>query len=87
MSSPAVSADVAILSGDMLLIKAYQLLGSIDAELLPEAFDLLNDTSKELCEGQQFDLDFEEKVRRLCSSVEIKLKNCISINKSLKGRP
>lgn len=53
--------DVAILSGDMLLIKAYKLLGNLDPVLLPEAFDLLNDTSKELCEGQQFDLDFEQR--------------------------
>lgn len=53
--------DVAILSGDVLMIKAYQLLGDIDAKLLPPAFDLFNKTAIEVCEGQQMDMDFEER--------------------------
>jgi geranylgeranyl diphosphate synthase type II len=53
--------DVAILSGDVLMIKAYQLLGNIDSKLLPEAFALFNKTAIEVCEGQQMDMDFEER--------------------------
>jgi geranylgeranyl diphosphate synthase type II len=53
--------DVAILSGDVLMIKAYQLLGNIDAKLLPPAFELFNKTAIEVCEGQQMDMDFEER--------------------------
>ncbi len=53
--------DVAILSGDVLMIKAYQLLGNIDAKLLPPAFELFNRTAIEVCEGQQMDMDFEER--------------------------
>ncbi|MFK7785819.1 MAG: polyprenyl synthetase family protein [Crocinitomicaceae bacterium] len=53
--------DVAILSGDVLMIKAYQLLGNIDSKLLPPAFDLFNKTAIEVCEGQQMDMDFEER--------------------------
>jgi len=53
--------DVAILSGDVLMIKAYQLLGDIEAKLLPPAFDLFNKTAIEVCEGQQMDMDFEER--------------------------
>lgn len=53
--------DVAILSGDVLMIKAYQLLGNIDSKLLPAAFDLFNRTAIEVCEGQQMDMDFEER--------------------------
>ena len=53
--------DVAILSGDVLMIKAYQLLGNIEPKLLPAAFDLFNKTAIEVCEGQQMDMDFEER--------------------------
>lgn len=53
--------DVAILSGDVLMIKAYQLLGNIDSKLLPLAFDLFNNTAIKVCEGQQMDMDFEER--------------------------
>ncbi|MDG1427892.1 MAG: polyprenyl synthetase family protein [Crocinitomicaceae bacterium] len=51
--------DIAILSGDVLLIKAYQELGKIDPAHLPEAFALFNKTAIEVCEGQQMDMDFE----------------------------
>jgi geranylgeranyl diphosphate synthase type II len=53
--------DIAILSGDVLMIKAYQLLGNIDPKLLPAAFELFNKTAVEVCEGQQMDMDFEER--------------------------
>ena len=53
--------DIAILSGDVLMIKAYQLLGNIDPDLLPAAFDIFNKTAVEVCEGQQMDMDFEER--------------------------
>ena len=55
------NANVAILSGDVLLIKAYQLLGKIDAKFLPEVFELFNKTATEVCEGQQMDMDFENR--------------------------
>ncbi len=53
--------DVAILSGDVLMIKAYQLLGQIEGKLLPDAFALFNKTAIEVCEGQQMDMDFEQR--------------------------
>ncbi|MDB0037871.1 polyprenyl synthetase family protein [bacterium] len=53
--------DVAILSGDVLMIKAYQLLGDIEAKLLPAAFELFSRTAIEVCEGQQMDMDFEDR--------------------------
>ncbi len=55
------NANVAILSGDVLLIKAYQLLGKIDAKFLSEVFELFNKTATEVCEGQQMDMDFENR--------------------------
>lgn len=55
------NTNIAILSGDVLLIKAYQLLAQIDPEKLPEVLDVFNTTSVEVCEGQQMDMNFEER--------------------------
>lgn len=52
---------VAILSGDTMLVKAYDLLLELDPKILPEALRLFNRTAVEVCEGQQIDMDFEEK--------------------------
>ncbi|MBX2950241.1 MAG: polyprenyl synthetase family protein [Crocinitomicaceae bacterium] len=54
------NSNTAILSGDMLMIKAYQLLEQQEGNLrlLLEAF---NKTSVEICEGQQMDMDYQEK--------------------------
>jgi geranylgeranyl diphosphate synthase type II len=49
----------AILCGDVMLIKAYELLCDIDSEKLSETLHLFNKTATEVCEGQQLDLDFE----------------------------
>ena len=53
--------NIAILSGDVLLVKAYQELAKQDSEVLPDLLDLFNKTAVEVCEGQQFDMDFEIK--------------------------
>lgn len=50
---------IAILSGDVLLIKAYQELCKLDASVLPEILNVFNKTAVEVCEGQQMDMDFE----------------------------
>ncbi len=55
------NVNTGILSGDVLLIKAYQLLGDIAPELLGDAFKLFNETAIEVCEGQQMDMDFEQR--------------------------
>lgn len=54
--------DVAILSGDVLMIKAYQLISDIAPEHLPAALHLFNKTAIEICEGQQMDMDFENRL-------------------------
>lgn len=51
--------NVAILSGDAMLITAYKLLAALDAERLPRALQIFNDMALEVCEGQQYDMDFE----------------------------
>lgn len=54
------NADVAILSGDAMLVEAYNLLLGIHPELLPKVLALFNRCALEVCEGQQFDMNFED---------------------------
>lgn len=51
--------NVAILSGDVMLVKAYELLLPTAAEKLGEIIRIFNKTASEVCEGQQFDMNFE----------------------------
>jgi len=51
----------AILSGDAMLIKAYQLLAQCDVEVLKSILDVFSQTSVEVCEGQQYDMEFESR--------------------------
>jgi geranylgeranyl diphosphate synthase type II len=53
--------NIAILSGDVLLVKAYQLLAKQNNEHLPALLHLFNQTAIEVCEGQQMDMDFETR--------------------------
>ena len=51
-----------ILSGDRMLILAYQLLENYDSKTYHELTILLNKTAEQVCEGQQLDIDFESKL-------------------------
>ena len=51
--------NVGILSGDGMLVKAYQYLAQCDAVILPEVLGTFSQTALEVCEGQQMDMDFE----------------------------
>ena len=53
--------NVAILSGDAMLVKAYQLLAQAPQDKLPELLKAFNKTAMEVCEGQQLDMDFENR--------------------------
>jgi geranylgeranyl diphosphate synthase type II len=50
---------IAILSGDVLLVKAYDLLTNYNSDVFKELMVLFNRTAAEVCEGQQMDMDFE----------------------------
>ncbi len=52
---------VAILSGDTMLVKAYDLLLEVDGEYLAEVIRLFNTCATEVCEGQQIDMNFESE--------------------------
>ncbi|WP_037499260.1 polyprenyl synthetase family protein [Sphingobacterium deserti] len=53
--------SVAILSGDALLVKAYEELVKCPTDKLAPLLRLFNRTALEVCEGQQYDMDFEER--------------------------
>ena len=53
--------NTAILSGDVMMIKAYELLSTINPTHLPAILQLFNKTAREVCEGQQLDMDFESR--------------------------
>lgn len=55
------NANTAILSGDVMLVKVYDMLLPLSSEILPEVIRLFNKTAAEVCEGQQMDMDFETK--------------------------
>jgi len=51
--------DIAILSGDAMLIKAYELLSHKSVRGLEKILPVFNQTALQVCEGQQFDMDYE----------------------------
>ena len=53
------NSNVAILSGDVMSIMAYRLLAECKREKLPEVLNLFSETVQQVCEGQQYDMDFE----------------------------
>jgi len=53
------NANIGILSGDALLILAYQQLAKYEPSILARLLPLFNQTAIEVCEGQQYDMDFE----------------------------
>ena len=51
--------NTAILSGEVMSIESYKLIAKAPAEVLPKALELFSKTAAEVCEGQQYDMDFE----------------------------
>lgn len=53
--------NVAILSGDAMLVLAYQFMAQCASEKLKDVMDLFSLTALEICEGQQLDMEFEQR--------------------------
>ncbi len=53
--------NTGILSGDAMLIMAYDLLGGYNQPEFKILIDLFNETALKVCEGQQYDIDFETR--------------------------
>ena len=52
--------NTAILSGDVMSIESYKLIAKAPADVLPQALELFSTTAAQVCEGQQYDMDFED---------------------------
>ncbi len=53
--------STALLAGDVMLVAAYDYLNKIPPSLLKNILYLFNKTAREVCEGQQLDMDFEKQ--------------------------
>ncbi len=53
--------NIAILSGDVMLVNAYELLLNVEADKLKPVMARFNRTAAEVCEGQQMDMNFETR--------------------------
>ena len=51
--------NTAILSGDVMSIESYRMIAKAPASALPAVLALFSDTAAQVCEGQQYDMDFE----------------------------
>ncbi|MCX6245573.1 MAG: polyprenyl synthetase family protein [Bacteroidetes bacterium] len=80
------NTSVAILSGDTMFAMACEYLSSVPKEVLPSALTLFTQTARRVCEGQQYDMDFE--ARKDVSITEylemIRLKTAVLLGCSLK---
>jgi len=80
------SSNIAILSGDTLFAYAYQFVQKADNHILGDILSVFNRTAIEVCEGQQYDLNYE--TRNDVSVDEyinmIKLKTAVLFGASLK---
>lgn len=53
------NVNTAILSGDVMLVKVYDMFLSIDKNILATVVQRFNKCASEVCEGQQWDMEFE----------------------------
>jgi len=53
-------SNTALLVGDVMLIRAYELLQTIQPQYLPKILKIFNRTAREVCEGQQLDMDYSK---------------------------
>jgi len=53
------NANVAILSGDTMLVQAYQLMANVEQSKIKQVLKVFSKAAIEVCEGQQLDMDFE----------------------------
>jgi len=56
------SLSTAILSGDVMNIFAYEHLNKVNTQYIHDVLAFFNKTAIEICEGQQYDMDFEKRV-------------------------
>lgn len=53
--------STAIVAGDVMLVAAYEYINKVHNSFIHQVLGLFNITAKEVCEGQQLDMDFEKQ--------------------------
>ena len=78
--------NTAILSGDAMLVLAYQYMADCPSEYLKQVMDIFSLTALEICEGQQMDMEFERRsdVREEEYIEMIRLKTAVLLAAGLK---
>lgn len=78
--------NVAILSGDTMQILSYQVLNELPEKYLKDCLTLFSQTAIEVCEGQQYDMDFERQEKTTVEEYMkmIRLKTAVLVAASLK---
>jgi geranylgeranyl diphosphate synthase type II len=68
--------NIGILSGDAMMIKAYEFLTQCPSARIHEIVEVFNATALEVCEGQQYDMDFESNpavtIKEYLQMIELK---------------
>lgn len=79
------NVNTAILSGDVMLVKVYDMFLSLEGAQLKEVLKSFNICAAEVCEGQQWDMEFEttEKVSEAQYINMIRLKTAVLLGFSL----
>lgn len=85
--------NTAILSGDQMVIEAYTLLSRVPADRLSETLRLFNKMATEICEGQQYDMEFEgreqvsieEYMQMICLKTSVLLATALQIGAYIAG--
>lgn len=79
--------STAILAGDVMLVRAYDYLTGINKDHIQAILRLFNKTAREVCEGQQLDMDFETQSQTCLEDYVnmIRLKTSVAIAASLQS--
>src|SRR5476651_2411466 len=80
------NANVAILSGDAMMVEANKLMMKVDDPILRRVMDVFNETATGVCEGQQIDMSFEQRNNVLIDEYlnMIRLKTAVLLGGTLK---
>jgi len=80
------NANVAILSGDAMMVEANKFMMKVDDAILRRVMDVFNETATGVCEGQQIDMSFEQRNNVLIDEYldMIRLKTAVLLGGTLK---
>ena len=78
--------NVAILSGDVMLVEAYKLMMQVDTSVLRQVLEIFSNTAVGVCEGQQIDMNFEQQTNVQIDAYinMIRLKTAVLLGGALK---